>query len=90
MELEEIIKPYSLAPESTKRSHPEGTQANWGAAKRQQTDGGPAAGDVSSSGGPAKKVFLEELPDEIDASAVEKILEQADEVRIAVLSFSCA
>ena len=79
MELEEIIKPYSLAPESAKRQGPESSKVAGGNAKRHQPDGGAAipAGDT---GIPQGKVSLEDLPDEIDANAIERILEQADEV----------
>lgn len=80
MELEEIIKPYSLAPDSgAKRGASESLQGPGGNAKRHQNDVGAAAGDA---GGLQGKVFVEDLPDEIDASAVEKILEQADEVHV--------
>lgn len=77
MELEEIIKPYSLAPDSSaKRGAPRSLQ---GPPKRHQNDIAATAGDAGALQG---KVFVEDLPDEIDASAVEKILEQADEVCI--------
>lgn len=86
MELEEIIKPYSLAPDTAKRQGPENAHLTGGNSKRHQTDGGAVAGDA---GGPPGKVSLDDLPDEIDASAVEKILEQADEVRYCTRSLRC-
>lgn len=86
MELEEIIKPYSLAPDTVKRQAPENVHLSGGNAKRHQTDGGAVLADA---GGPSGKVSLDDLPDEIDASAVEKILEQADEVRRCACSLRC-
>lgn len=79
MELEEIIKPYSLAPDNGKRP---GADGAGGSSKRHQTDNGNATADASSGGGPEGKSLVENLPDEIDASVVEKILEQADEVHV--------
>lgn len=77
MELEEIIKPYSLAPDNGKRP---GSEGAGGSSKRHHTDNGHAAADATSGGGQDGKLLVENLPDEIDASVVEKILEQADEV----------
>ncbi|CDJ68410.1 nuclear associated protein, putative [Eimeria necatrix] len=91
MELEEIIKPYTLAPEPPKRPGAEAGPA----AKRHLGDaaaaaaaaaGGAAAAAAAEAGGAlagsSGKVSLEDLPDEIDANAVEKILEQADEMHV--------
>ncbi|KAL8427448.1 hypothetical protein Efla_003895 [Eimeria flavescens] len=82
MDLDEIIKPYSLAPDAGKRPASESQQA--AGVKRHHADNGAlAAGEVNGvEGTKGKKIILEELPDEVDASTVEKILEQADEVHI--------
>ncbi|XP_026191552.1 beta-catenin-like protein 1 [Cyclospora cayetanensis] len=80
MELEEIIKPYSLAPErNTTRPASDNPQGIPSSAKRHQVDPNALSGEA---GGVQGKVSLEDLPDEIDTSAVEKILEQADEVHV--------
>ncbi|KAL8431437.1 hypothetical protein ACSSS7_005266 [Eimeria intestinalis] len=83
MDLDEIIKPYSLAPEGPKRPGPEGAQGPPGNAKRFQTGAGVGgAAELNGAEGPQGKVSLDDLPDELDPSTVEKILEQADEVHI--------
>ena len=88
MELEEIIKPYTLAPEEAKRKGTDTAQSAAGGAKRQHTESSGAASFSASAtetgGGTAGKISLENLPDEIDAEDVEKILEQADEVRVTL------
>lgn len=79
MELEEIIKPYSLAPEEAKRKSRDTTEHSTSSAKRHHVDTVASAVDGHSSI-VAGKLSLDDLPDEIDSETVEKILEQADEV----------
>ncbi|CDJ38056.1 nuclear associated protein, putative [Eimeria tenella] len=92
MELEEIIKPYTLAPEPPKRPGAEAGPAakrhlgDTAAAAAAAAAGGAAAAAAAEAGGAlggnTGKLSLEDLPDEIDANAVEKILEQADEMHV--------
>ncbi|KAL8270333.1 hypothetical protein Esti_005768 [Eimeria stiedai] len=83
MDLDEIIKPYSLNPEAPKRPRPEGAQGLPGNSKRLQTGAGVSGGsELNGVEGPQGKLSLDDLPDELDPSTVEKILEQADDVHI--------